>query len=163
MVGVCPQDAEIEPPVQQARADVDLRRSLKMQCQAGRGAHPVQQDRVEQHREAARTGDAKRAHVSVVGSDPLAQGLLLGPRDRPRAKTSSPASVRVKPLPCRLTSGWPTCFSSLRRCCDTPGCVMFRRSAARVKCPVSHSVVKVFSQVAFSTRVSTICYDFHVD
>ena len=47
-------------------------------------------------------------------------------------------------------SGTPTWLSSLRSCCDTPGCVIPNCAAVRVKWPVSANVVKVSNHWAFN-------------
>lgn len=77
MVGVRRQHAKVETPVEQPCTDIGLRSRLEMKAQAGRRAHPGQQARVKQHREAARAGDVHRPRIPVICRNGVAQLRLL--------------------------------------------------------------------------------------
>ena len=85
MTGIGAEHAKIETPVEQTRQNIRLWRRLKVDRQTGRGAHPRQQDRIEQHRKTAGTGDAHLAGIPAVGLERSAQVFLfVAPRTAKR-------------------------------------------------------------------------------
>ena len=89
---------QIEPPVQHPLQDACLRRGLDMDGQARGGLHQRDGMRIEQHRKAARTGDAQQPGIRPVRGDRLAQGAFLGPARQPHIAQAGPGGGQREPL-----------------------------------------------------------------